>query len=125
MKRILTLILAGWVLTSAAWAHCGNCPGDKAKPDAAAPAKCEKKPADECPMAAALGKLNLTDEQKAKIAELKQSCAKATSQSEARQQCSAGLQKILTAEQYQQWQDACKAGEKKCGEGCTKPCCKK
>jgi len=48
-------------------------------------------------------KLNLTDEQKAKIDVLKQSCLKATSTSEFHAMFNSGLEKILTPDQLAQW----------------------
>jgi hypothetical protein len=135
MKKLLTMIAAVAVLGGvAAWAHGGNCPGDKAKAEAkpaasSCAAKCaakgEAKAEAECPMSAALAKLTLTDEQKKQVESLKADCGKATSQSEARKMCAAGLEKILTAEQYKEWQAACDAGAKKCGADCAKACCKK
>lgn len=102
MKKILSLIIAAIVATgTVAWANCGACPGDKAK--AEAPAKCAG--------TAALGKLNLTDEQKAKVADLQKECAKATSKAECRQKCAEGLKSILSDEQYKQWEAACQPAQ--------------
>jgi Spy/CpxP family protein refolding chaperone len=123
MKRMIAMILAGMVLTAAAWAHCGNCEGDKAK--TAAPAKdaakcgheakkCGHGAKDSCPMSKALEKLNLTDEQKAKIDDLKKQCAAAESKDAAMKMCADGLKKILTEDQFKQWEEGCKA-EKGCG----------
>jgi Spy/CpxP family protein refolding chaperone len=50
-----------------------------------------------------LSKLNLTPEQKAKIETLKADTRRATSTSEMHQMFSAGLEKILTPEQFSQW----------------------
>jgi len=47
--------------------------------------------------------LNLTDSQKAKVETLKADCRRATSTSEYREMFNAGLQKILTPDQYAQW----------------------
>lgn len=118
MKRQLAVILMGVIVSSAAvYAHCGHCEGDKPKT--------ETKPAVSCPGAAALEKLNLTDDQKAKIADLQKECAKATSKSECREKCSAGLEKILTADQLKEWKSACGAGAKSCPMGGDKGCSKK
>jgi hypothetical protein len=48
-------------------------------------------------------KLNLTDDQKAKIEILKQSCLKATSTSEFHVMFNSGLEKIFTPDQLSQW----------------------
>lgn|ERR1022692_1371447 len=50
-----------------------------------------------------LSKLNLTPEQKAKIESLKADTRRATSTSEMHAMFSAGLEKILTPEQFAQW----------------------
>jgi Spy/CpxP family protein refolding chaperone len=49
-------------------------------------------------------KLNLTDEQKAKVETLKQVCLKATSTSEFHAMFNSGLAKILTPDQLAQWE---------------------
>ncbi len=122
MKKVLAVLLTVAVLSGVtAWANCGGCPGDEAK--VKAPAKCDG--------TAALDKLKLTDEQKAKVADLQKSCAKATSKSECRKTCADGLKNILTAEQYKEWEAACQpaqcpmGGKKACAAGCAKPCCAK
>ena len=48
-------------------------------------------------------KLNLTDEQKAKVDALKADCRRATSTSECHEIFSQGMEKILTPEQFAQW----------------------
>jgi Spy/CpxP family protein refolding chaperone len=101
MKKTLSLIIVITVVTgAAAWAHCGNCPGDKPKTEVKGGSG-----------TAALEKLNLTDEQKAKIADLKKECAKATSKAECQKTCAAGLEKILTPEQFKEWQAACQPAQ--------------
>jgi Spy/CpxP family protein refolding chaperone len=54
-----------------------------------------------------MSKLNLTAEQKAKVAALKEQTSRAVSTSERMQQFNDGLKQILTAEQLQQWNDIC------------------
>jgi hypothetical protein len=61
-------------------------------------------------------KLNLTDEQKAKVETLKQSCLKATSTSEFHAMLTSGLAKILTPDQLAQWDTQC--GKAKESGGC-------
>ena len=61
-------------------------------------------------------KLNLTDEQKAKVETLKQSCLKATSTSEFHTMFNSGLEKILTPDQLAQWSAHC--GKAKESGGC-------
>jgi hypothetical protein len=48
-------------------------------------------------------KLSLTDDQKAKVEVLKQSCVKATSTSEFHAMFNSGLEKILSPDQLAQW----------------------
>jgi len=106
MKNMIGLALASMWLVGAAgvYAHCGKCPGDK--PAAAT----EQKAA--CP---AMGGLKLTDEQQQKVAALMAECGKATCTSECKTKCEAGMEKILTAEQFQTWKETCaktaKAGQ--------------
>lgn len=95
MKRMIGLALvAAWVVgaSASALANCGRCPGDK-------PAM---KGGDGC-----CAKLNLTAEQKAKIAACQQDCERATSTSERRAKCDEAMKQILTAEQYDQWKAEC------------------
>jgi Spy/CpxP family protein refolding chaperone len=54
-----------------------------------------------------MGKLNLTDAQKAKITALKDQTTRATSTSEARVMMSKGMEQILTPDQFAQWQSGC------------------
>lgn len=110
MKRLAVLIVAALVLTGldAGYAQCGgSCPlaGAAAK---ACPSGC-----DVC--TAAMGKLDLTDEQKAKIATLKEECAKIGCPLTSRAKFSSGLKEILTPKQLAQVTAACKkAGAKNC-----------
>jgi Spy/CpxP family protein refolding chaperone len=65
-----------------------------------------------------MGKLNLTDAQKAKITALKDQTTRATSTSEARAMMSKGMEQILTPEQLAQWQSGCeKAAKSSSGTG--------
>ena len=103
MKKTLGILIASIALVSLnAFAHCGKCPGDKPVATKAAV----------CPMSGA--GLNLTEEQKTKIAALKQECAKATSTSDCKAKCAAGMEKILDAEQFKAWKEAAA----KCGDAC-------
>jgi gamma-glutamyl phosphate reductase len=115
MKKMIGWMLAAVVAlsASAAYAACGSCPGDAKK--AAKPACC-----------VALEKLTLTADQKAKVAELQAECKKAGCPVEGQKKMAEGLKKILTDQQYQEWEKACaeakKAGGcpsgKKAGGGC-------
>ncbi|HUJ08719.1 MAG TPA: hypothetical protein VL171_01715 [Verrucomicrobiae bacterium] len=62
-------------------------------------------------------KLNLTDAQKAKIADLKDRTTRATSTSEARAMMSKGLQEILTPDQFAKWQSGCEKASKSSTSG--------
>jgi len=111
MKRLTVLIVAAVVLTglSASYAQCGRggCPlaGASAK---ACPSGC-----DVC--ATAMEKLALTDEQKTKVAALKEECSKVGCPLTSRAKFCAGLKEILTAKQLAQVTAACKkAGVKNC-----------
>ena len=108
MKRILGLMLAGVLLlgTTAAFAAEG-CGGGAA--DAPKAAKCSL-----CD--AALSKMKLTDDQKTKIAALKEECQKVGCSIKGREKCLAGLKEILTAEQFAEVKAATeKAGKGGCG----------
>ncbi|HUI05879.1 MAG TPA: hypothetical protein VL486_02625 [Verrucomicrobiae bacterium] len=104
MKRLLGLAVAIAVSIGVAsvYADSGCCAGGKAKMSAKGAACCS----------GAFSKLNLTDMQKAKIAELKDDCLKATSTSERRAMMDKGMKGILTPEQFAQWKSMCDAGMK-------------
>jgi Spy/CpxP family protein refolding chaperone len=106
MKRLFAFTVAVAVIVGAMSAYAGDgcCAAGKAKSEAKSAACGDK-----------FSKLNLTDEQKAKIATLKEQTARATSTSEARAMMSKGMESILTPEQFTQWQSGCdkaaKSGE--------------
>lgn len=108
MKRLTALIVAALILTclSASHAQCGgSCPlaGAAAK---ACPSGC-----DVC--TAAMGKLDLTDEQKARVATLKEECAKVGCPLTGRAKFCAGLKEILSPKQFAQMTATCKKAEAK------------
>ena len=89
MKKIVGLALVSVLVAGgiAVFAGSGDCMSGKA--------------AKSCsPMGTSL---KLTDEQQARVATLMRDCAKATSTSERRATCEAGMEKILTPEQFTQW----------------------
>jgi hypothetical protein len=97
-------------MTTRTWAGCGGCDAHADKS-----AKVEAKA--KCAGSDCLAKLDLTDDQKAKIAEASKECAKATSKEECRKICATNYEKILTADQYKQWQAAMAEGASEKG-GC-------
>jgi Spy/CpxP family protein refolding chaperone len=106
MKRLLAFAVAAVVAISAASVYAGDgcCAAGKVKTDAKSAACGDM-----------FSKLKLTDEQKAKIATLKEQTTRATSTSEARAMMSKGLEQILTPEQFAQCQSSC-TKETKSGE---------
>lgn len=109
MKRLIVLAVATLVLTglSASYAQCGgSCPlAGAAK---ACPSACNA-----CTVA--MEKLDLTAEQKAKVAALKEECSKIGCPLTGRAKFCAGLKEILTPQQLAQVTAACKqAGVKNC-----------
>jgi Spy/CpxP family protein refolding chaperone len=105
MKRVLAFVVAavvGFGVTSA-FAGEGCCAAAKAK--AEAKAGCGDM----------FAKLNLTDEQKAKVAALKKDCDETKCTEAARAKFMAGLKEILTPEQLAQCEAQCKkAGASGC-----------
>jgi hypothetical protein len=98
MNKVLGLVLASVVaLSVASYAGSGCCAAGKAKAEAKT----------SCIANDTLTKLNLSDDQKSQVANLMESCKKATSKSECRTLMSDGLGKILTASQYAQWKADC------------------
>lgn len=97
MKKMLGWILAVMVL------------GTAVRVVAEEKAASEKKPAMEKKYCceSVFSKLNLTDEQKQKIAELQEGCKGGSCPVTRKQKMEEGLKKILTPEQFKQWQDAC------------------
>jgi Spy/CpxP family protein refolding chaperone len=104
MKRLFAFAVAVTVIVGAMSAYAGDgcCAAGKAKSEAKSAACGDK-----------FSKLNLTDEQKAKIATLKEQTARATSTSEARAMMSKGLEQILTSEQLAQCKSECDKDAKK------------
>jgi Spy/CpxP family protein refolding chaperone len=113
---VLALVVAGG-MASAAWAHCGSCPGDK-------PAGTSDKPQVRAACTNVMAQLNLTDEQKAKIAELRKGCPKDCS-AEQRAKCMQAIQAVLTPEQQAKRKELMdKMGVKcpmACGQQAEKP----
>ena len=96
MNKVLGLVLAGVVTLGVATAFAGGdgcCMGKKAKSGGS----CSDM----------FSKLNLTDDQKAKVNALHEECAKATSTSESRAAFNKGIEGILTPEQLKQWKADC------------------
>ena len=103
MKRLFSLVAASALILGAAsvYADGGGC---------CAAGKMSSKGAACTDM---MGKLNLTDAQKAKIAALKdQTTRAATSTSEAHAMMNKGMAQILTPEQFTQWQSNCEKATK-------------
>lgn len=103
MKKCLVLACAAVVAVGAISVYAGGdgcCMGKSAK----AGGQCSDM----------FSKLNLTDEQKAKINALHEECAKATSKSEAMEKFNKGIEGVLTADQLKQW----KADSEKAKAGC-------
>ena len=99
MKRLFGLVLAGALLVggASAFAQCGKC---GAKGEAAIKGEAAAKGE----IGGCFAKLKLTDDQKAKIADLKADCAKGGCPVAAKSKMDEGLKSILTADQYKQWQ---------------------
>ena len=96
MNRILGWMLAAvvFISASAAFAQCGSC-GAESKAKGAKP-----------PCCAALEKLTLTDDQKTKVTALQAEWMKDGVSKEGCKKMGEGLKKILTDDQYQQWEKA-------------------
>ena len=94
MKKFLAFTVAAVISLSAAsvFADSGCCGG------------MSKSSAKDASCGDMFSKLNLTDDQKAKIDILKQACLKATSTSEFHAMFNSGLAKILTPDQLAQWE---------------------
>ena len=104
MKKLLVLACAAVVAVGAMAVYAGGdgcCMGKKAKADG----QCSDM----------FSKLNLTDEQKAKVNALHEECAKATSTSEAREKFNKGIEGVLTPEQLKQWKADCDKAKASCG----------
>lgn len=103
MKRMIGLILAAVMLTGASVVYAGGacCPAGK-------DAKAVKK--DGC--GDAFSKLNLTEDQKKKLAALKSECDKAGCSEESRAKFMSGVKGILTEEQLAQCKAECEKSSK-------------
>jgi len=108
MMKVLGLVLAVTIAVgvNAVFAGAGCCPAGKTKVQAS----------NACDVA---GKLSLTDGQKAKVTALKEQANRAPSTSEANAIMTAGLEKILTAEQLAECKASCEKdkGAGKCPIG--------
>jgi len=117
MKKLFGWMLAAVVLISASAAFaagCGSCPSDKP----AAKGACTK--AGSC---GAFDKVNLTPEQKEKVAALEANCKGVKCPIECKKKMTDGMKNILTAEQFTQWQKACEDASQ--GGGCPRTGAKK
>lgn len=86
-----------FVIGVPAYAHCGHCGSDKAA-------------AKSCPVgscASVLAKMDLSAEQKAKIAELKAAFAKSENKTEGCAAFMKGIEGVLTPEQLAQCKEGC------------------
>lgn len=109
MKKVIGLLIAAAVVASVATLYGqGGCPS--------CPASAGSK---SCPLMGktdVLGKLNLSDDQKAKIAALREVCDKAGRTPEACAKCMKSIESLLTPEQLVLWKAAC--SKAKSGGGC-------
>jgi len=96
MKKLVGIVIAVAVLAGVASVYAG---------DMGCCAAGKKTSASCC---SAMGaKMNLTADQQARVAALKDSCTKATSKSERIAMMSEGMARILTPAQYAQWKASC------------------
>jgi hypothetical protein len=96
MSKLLGLILAGVILIGGVSVYAGGgCCAAGAKADA------------KCSNGDSFAKMTLTDDQKTKIEALRAECKKDQCSAAAMEKMDKGLKETLTAEQYQQWKDAC------------------
>jgi Spy/CpxP family protein refolding chaperone len=111
MKKMLSSIITAVVVLGGASVYAGPaCCAATAKAKAEAEAKADKFGCGDI-----LAKLNLTDEQKTKLAALQTECDKASCTVSSRDKYISGLRQILTAEQLEQCKTECeKAGAKNC-----------
>jgi hypothetical protein len=99
MKKLFAVLMAGVVLLGGSMVYAGGAccaGGDSAKADKAMGCSSD-----------VMSKLNLTDDQKTKVAALKADCMKGGCNAESREKFTKGMKDILTADQYTQWQAAC------------------
>lgn len=102
MKKWMVLLVAGVLAVGAAsaWAG-GSCCGKKKEK-----ASCIEK----------MGDLNLSDEQKAKIAEIESACKAEGCSKESCAKSKSQIRDVLTADQQEKWDEIC--GAKASGGGC-------
>lgn len=103
MKKVIGLVLAGIIAVNVSASYAGDacCKGGAAKPEAKAEACMDS-----------FAKLNLTDEQKTKLAALKVECVQGKCTAEAHEKFMKGAKEILTADQLKQWEaDSQKVGK--------------
>jgi len=107
MKKWFVCLFAAVMLAVATsgFAGCGSCSGDVPAP---------KVKGDAMACAVSLEKLNLTADQKAKVAALQEECKDVKCPVACRAKMAEGLKGILTDEQFKQWEKAC-ADAKKSG----------
>jgi len=103
----VTALVAG---TSAVFAGEGCCPASKAKQTAAKAAGCDD----------VMAKMNLTDAQRVKLADLKTEATKAGWSAEAKEKYLKSVDEVLTAEQRATCKSACDAAVKD-GQGASCP----
>jgi Spy/CpxP family protein refolding chaperone len=122
MKRLIMLA----VVSAVCMGLVSSCVCSKGEAKPCKPAKCsmagkEGMSIDKCPV---MSKLNLTDEQKAKVQAICDGCSKEKCSKKACKKMTAELEKVLTPEQMTQYKAACEEMKKegKCGK---KSCCKK
>jgi Spy/CpxP family protein refolding chaperone len=106
MKKVLGLVLMGALLFGASMSYAGGAccaaKGDKTQAKASKDAYCSD----------VLSKLNLTDDQKKKIADLKAECDKGGCSADGQAKYMKGLKEILTAEQIEQCKAECEKAHK-------------
>jgi hypothetical protein len=108
MKKIVGLLIAAAVMAGVATLYaqggCSSCPSSSAGKSCALAGKAD-----------VLGKLNLSDEQKGKIAALREECDKAGRTPEACAKCMKGIESLLAPEQLTVWKAACQKAKQSGG----------
>lgn len=108
MKKVIGLLIAAAVMAGVATLYaqggCSSCGTQAGAKGCPASGKADM-----------LGKLNLNDEQKAKVAALREECVKAGRTPESCSKFMKGLETVLTAEQLAAWKTACEKVKKSGG----------